>query len=244
MFNFSYFIRHFVVKCSFVGGPNNVTKSQFPSHERVFFASLLTMTAGSIDAYSYHLHGQVFAGLQTGNIILLGINVSQFHWGSAGQYIFSLMAFAIGTLVVKFMQHYRVIKNLHHDKEREYILLYMTVLLSLSAIIGRSVPNMLATAILSIAAAAALQEFRILKGNAFMPLLMTGNLRTLCAATYEGLIRKDKAMAERARDLATVILAFFVGALVISLLIPLVKDFAILFSAMLTLAMSRIVHWE
>ncbi|MBS9335348.1 DUF1275 domain-containing protein [Fructobacillus sp. M1-13] len=221
-----------------------MTKKEFPSHERVLFASLLTMTAGSIDAYSYHMHGQVFAGLQTGNIVLLGIHVSLFDWGHAGQYAFSILAFVLGTLVVKIMQHFRTIKNMPHDRERQYILLYMTMLLTLSAFIGKSVPNVFGTAILSIAAAAALQEFRVLKGNAFMPLLMTGNLRTLCQASYEALIMKDKEMAERALDLLTVIFSFFLGALIISLLIPSMANFAILFPAILTMAMSRLVTYE
>lgn len=150
-----------------------MTKNQFPSHERVLFASLLTMTAGSIDAFSYHMHGQVFAGLQTGNIILMGINASQLHWGSVGRYAFSIFAFILGTLMVKMFQHYRTLKNFSINKERQYVLLYMTTLLTLSALICQSIPNIFGTAILSIAAAAALQEFRILKGKPFMPLLMT-----------------------------------------------------------------------
>lgn len=221
-----------------------MTENRFPSHERVLFASLLTMTAGSLDAYSYHMHGQVFAGLQTGNIVLLGINISQLKWGNAGQYAFSLMAFAIGTLIVKLFQHYRVKMDFSKTKERQYVLLYMTVLLTLSALIGCSLPNVFGTAILSITAAAALQEFRVLKGNAFMPLLMTGNLRTLCAAAYEGFIQRDPKMVERTHDLLRVMLSFFIGALTISLLIPMVGQYAILFSGFLTLCMSHVVAWN
>ncbi|MCO0831882.1 DUF1275 domain-containing protein [Fructobacillus sp. W13] len=221
-----------------------MTEHHYPAHERVLFMSLLTMTAGSLDAYSYHVHGQVFAGLQTGNIVLLGINVSQFNWGSVGQYAFSLMAFTIGTILVKMFQHLREIKGFSKDKERQYVLLYMTMLLTLSAFFGHSVPNIVGTAILSCAAAAALQEFRVLEGSPFMPLLMTGNLRALCEAAYDGLFKKDVEMAHRSKDVATAVLAFFFGALFVSLLIPVVGVYAILFSALLTLSMSYMVHWD
>lgn len=221
-----------------------MTKNQFPSHERVLFASLLTMTAGSIDAFSYHVHGQVFAGLQTGNIILMGINASQLHWGSVGRYAFSIFAFILGTLMVKMFQHYRTLKNFSINKERQYVLLYMTTLLTLSALICQSIPNIFGTAILSIAAAAALQEFRILKGKPFMPLLMTGNLRSLSEAAYEGFIRRNAVMRQRAIDLGLVIFSFFIGAFLVSLLLPLTNEYAILFPAILTLLMSRIVQWQ
>ncbi|CAK1236752.1 YoaK family protein [Fructobacillus fructosus] len=221
-----------------------MTKNQFPSHERVLFASLLTMTAGSIDAFSYHMHGQVFAGLQTGNIILMGINASQFHWMNVGQYAFSILSFVFGTVIVKVMQHYRMMRGFSLNKERQYVLLYITMLLTLSALIGQAIPNIFGSAILSIAAAAALQEFRVLKGKPFMPLLMTGNLRSLCEATYEGTILRDRIMRERAIDLGLIIFAFFIGAFFISLLLPLVRGSAILFPAILTCMMSRIVHWD
>lgn len=45
--------------------------------ESTVFGALLTMAAGCIDAHSYLLHGQVFAGLQTGNLILLGVRLGQ-----------------------------------------------------------------------------------------------------------------------------------------------------------------------
>lgn len=49
--------------------------NKIPTYEKTFFGALLTMAAGGIDAYSYIFHGQVFAGLQTGNMILLGVNL-------------------------------------------------------------------------------------------------------------------------------------------------------------------------
>lgn len=42
------------------------------AHERLEFGMALAATAGGLDAYTYLVHGEVFAGLQTGNFILLG----------------------------------------------------------------------------------------------------------------------------------------------------------------------------
>ena len=55
----------------------------YPIHERLLIGTLLTAAAGSFDAYTYLLHGEVFAGLQTGNVILLGVHLGQGQWYTA-----------------------------------------------------------------------------------------------------------------------------------------------------------------
>lgn len=51
-------------------------------------------------------------------------------------------------------------------------------------------------------------------------------------------------MRQRAIDLGLVIFSFFIGAFLVSLLLPLTNEYAILFPAILTLLMSRIVQWQ
>ncbi|MCK8627735.1 YoaK family protein [Fructobacillus cardui] len=221
-----------------------MSKNLFPSHERLLFGSLLTFTAGSLDAYSYLIHGEVFAGLQTGNLILLGINVGKMHFSMASHYLISLLTFGFGTLLIKVIQHGLEKKGASKTTERRFILWYMTVILVLSAILQDYVPNLVGTSILSFAAAAELQEFRKLKGEPFMPLMMTGNFRTFYAALYEGLFRGNTKMTQTAIDIATVIFTFFLGALLISVTVPFLDGLAILIPALVTLIMSQLVTME
>lgn len=219
----------------------DLSKNLFPSHERLLFGSLLTFTAGSLDAYSYLIHGEVFAGLQTGNLILLGINLGKMHFSTASHYLISLLAFGVGTLLIKVLQHVLENKGASKTTERRLVLWYMTAILVLSAILQKHVPNLVGTSILSFAAAAELQEFRKLKGAPFMPLMMTGNFRTFYEALYESLFRGNTKMAQTAIDIATVIFTFFLGALLISATVPVLAGFAILIPALVTLIMSQLV---
>lgn len=50
-------------------------ETKIPVHETLIIGILLAMSAGGLDAYTYLVHGEVFAGLQTGNLILLGIHL-------------------------------------------------------------------------------------------------------------------------------------------------------------------------
>ena len=45
--------------------------------ETIRLGMLLAISGGFMDAYSYIERGQVFANAQTGNMLLLGVNLSQ-----------------------------------------------------------------------------------------------------------------------------------------------------------------------
>ena len=51
--------------------------------ESVLVGSLLVLTGGFLDAYSYLCRGEVFANAQTGNIVLLGIQIAEGDWSMA-----------------------------------------------------------------------------------------------------------------------------------------------------------------
>ena len=47
---------------------------------------VLAMAGGFMDAYSYLCRGQVFANAQTGNMLLMGINLAEQNWKTALYY--------------------------------------------------------------------------------------------------------------------------------------------------------------
>ena len=61
-------------------------------------AILLAVSGGFMDAYTYTFRGEVFANAQTGNIILLAINLSEGNFEKMLQYLFPVIAFAFGII--------------------------------------------------------------------------------------------------------------------------------------------------
>ena len=55
--------------------------------ESIELGILLALSGGFMDAYSYMCRGKVFANAQTGNILLLGINISERNWHMALHYL-------------------------------------------------------------------------------------------------------------------------------------------------------------
>ena len=69
---------------------SNITPS-----EMFFTGILLAFTGGFLDAYTYILRGNVFANAQTGNIVLLGINIANGNISKVIYYFVPILAFAL-----------------------------------------------------------------------------------------------------------------------------------------------------
>lgn len=60
------------------------------------FALLLTAAGGFLDAYTYISRGGVFANAQTGNVILMAIDLSERHFHAARAHLWPILAFIVG----------------------------------------------------------------------------------------------------------------------------------------------------
>ena len=73
--------------------------------ESLLIGTLLAVSGGLMDAYSYLFRGQVFANAQTGNILLLSVHVTQQEWRLALQYACPVIAFSIGIAWATITRH-------------------------------------------------------------------------------------------------------------------------------------------
>lgn len=193
-------------------------------HERLEFGMALAATAGGLDAYTYLVHGEVFAGLQTGNFILLGVHLGQGHWGALIHYLIPILAFALGALLARYLQ------TKIHKNQQLWFLTFEISLLLIVGIFSPQLPNLVVNALLSIAAATQLQEFQRLKGKPFTSLMMTGNLRNLSTNFFEGFIQHDAAKRIAFRDTLIILCSFVLGALLNGFLVTYFNQRTILFS--------------
>lgn len=82
--------------------------------ESFWLCALLTMTGGFLDVYTYVTRGQVFANAQTGNIVLLGLNIAEGHIRESLYYLLPIAAFALGILFVEWIRaRFREYSQLH-----------------------------------------------------------------------------------------------------------------------------------
>lgn len=182
-----------------------------PITERVPMGMLLAATAGSLDAYTYLARGGVFAGLQTGNMILMGVSLGRGDWAEVITHLIPFLVFACATVVVRGLQH--SLNEKETLRRRALIVIGAEgVLALLAAALAPILNNVMASSLVAIIAAAQLQEFRKLNGKPFMSIMMTGNLRTAAAGFYDGIVHGSVDSFIAARNAAATIIALIAGA--------------------------------
>lgn len=213
------------------------------NQEDTMFGALLTMAAGSIDAYSYLFHNHVFAGLQTGNMILLGVNLGNYNWDNCLKYLISILAFFTGTLIIRILQRV-ILPDEKANIRRNVILVYEILALLIISMISNVITNYWGTILLSFVAAAELQEFRRLNGGPFTPLMMTGNIRSIAENTFDFIILHDKKAKTNFKNTATIMITFIIGAFFIPVFTPLLNRYVIIVPATILIFAVVSLNWK
>lgn len=190
---------------------------------------ILAISGGCMDAYSYLFRGQVFANAQTGNILLLGVNIANGNMPMAVKYLFPILAFTSGIIISDIINERNSFSKVHWRQISvliEALLLVMVAFLSITS-------NSMANIIISLACGIQVETFRKIHGNNIATTMCIGNLRS-------GTYNMDKYINTHEHTYLTkaflyygIILAFVIGAIIESFLIQIIGTYAILFSSSL-----------
>ena len=136
---------------------------EYEKSDTLILGALLSLSGGFQDAYTYVLRGNVFANAQTGNVVLMSRYLMTGNWSEALQYIFPIVAFAIGILAAEQIGYrFRDSTKIHW---RQIILIIEIIVLTAVAFIPHSF-DMLANVMVSFSCAMQVQAFRTVKGPA------------------------------------------------------------------------------
>ena len=177
--------------------------------ESIKLGVILAIAGGFMDAYSYMCRGKVFANAQTGNILLLGINISERNWQMALHYLVPVLAFAIGIALADLVKIRTKDLTLLHWRQIS-VFCEAVILLSVSFIPQDF--NLVANALTSLACGIQVESFRKIHGNGIATTMCIGNLRSGTAALSMYLRDKKKEQLRQAGYYFGVILAFAIGA--------------------------------
>ena len=177
--------------------------------ESIELGIVLAASGGFMDAYSYIMRDRVFANAQTGNMLLLGVSISERNWPEVVRYLFPVLAFAAGIMLadlVRFRMDEK--KRLHW---RQISVLLEAIVLAGVCFIPVSL-NLLANSLTSLACGIQVESFRKIHGNGIATTMCIGNLRSGTAALSVYLREKKPEQLEMSLYYFGVILFFAVGA--------------------------------
>ena len=193
---------------------------------------LLAMSGGCMDAYSYLFREQVFANAQTGNILLLGVNLSTGNFAVCFRYFCPILAFVLGIMLAYLIcrlagKHVRTAKLLVVGGE--IFVLFAVAFMPQSA-------NVIANAMISLACGMQLECFGEFMGRRAATTMCIGNLRSMVHNAMDFAFGKDKVHRKNAVFFAVTILFFTIGAVIGNLFVQGLGTYAIWGSCAILLA--------
>lgn len=187
-------------------------QSKTQMSETFLIGAMLAVTGGFLDAYTYIARGGVFANAQTGNIVLLGMNIATGSWGRVVYYLIPILAFVLGVVVAEIIKKYFRRRPAIHW--RQIVLLLEIFTLLGVAFIPQGKLDLAANTAVSFICSLQVESFRKVNGNAFATTMCTGNLRSgtelLCRYFQTG----ESTVLRKAMQYFGIILFFLIGAVI------------------------------
>lgn len=181
----------------------------YPRSVSVSLGSVLALTGGFLDAYTYLTRHGVFATSQTGNLVLFAIEAAQGDALRAVRHVPPLLAFITGVLAVETLKRPRVAEHIRWPARAALVLEICG--LAVVGALPASTPDAVVTLTVAFVCSVQVSMFRTLLRWQYNTTMTTGNLRTAAQALYLMLADGDRDAAERARAFGVILLAFTCG---------------------------------
>ncbi len=172
--------------------------------------ALLALTGGFLDVYTYITRSHVFANAQTGNIVLLGLNLAEGDFGNVLDYFFPIVAFASGILFTEWIRaRYKDYDLLHW---RQIVVFFEMLLLFFPAFMPSGAWDTVVNVLVSFVCAVQVESFRKVNGHSVATTMCTGNLRSATEQIFHYIRSRDPTAAKCIVNYYAIILFFIVGA--------------------------------
>ena len=173
-------------------------------------AILLSAAGGFLDAFTWIGHGQVFANAQSGNIVLLGLDIAQFNWLDASRRFLPIIAFVGGVFCADFI---RLAIRRGRAQVSVLSLCFEVCFLLLVAITPNGTPDMVVVMGVSFLAAMQGTNFNKFERWSFSSVTMTSNLRRVAQSFYaDGTFSWRNGNMWQGVKFASVVFSFCCGA--------------------------------
>ena len=178
---------------------------------------LLALAGGSLDCYTYLNRGQVFATAETGNLVLLGVQLARGQLDAASHYLPPILAYAFGVLAAECLRSAMSERTGRLDWRRCVLFLECLVVAWVALLpAGRWDP--LANVLISFTSAMQVESFRSFDRCPCATTMCTGNLRAGTENLFLFLTERSPAARHKAAVYYGLILSFVTGAVLSGIL--------------------------
>ncbi len=168
---------------------------------------LLALTGGFMDAYSYIGRGGVFANAQTGNMVLLGIHLSQGDFAQSVVYAIPIAMFIVGIALAE------VFRVLERQVSWQHISLIVEII-AFGVVFNLSEEyDLWANVLISFVCGIQFETFRSIHGRYMTTTVCMGYIRTATQLLVEAIENKSLLMLKSSLLYLFITMCFIVGAI-------------------------------
>lgn len=212
------------------------------SEELFLTGGLLACVGGFLDAYTYSLRGGVFANAQTGNIVLLAVNIAKGAYNKACLYLIPILAFAFGVYITE------ILKSSFNDKAlikcEHFVILIEIVLLFTVGFIPLNVSPWIVNVTISFICSIQVNSFRKIEGIPYASTMCTGNLRSCFVNLFKYTHHKNQQALFSCLKYMGIILLFILGACIGTILSKIIGYNCIWFCCIILIAVFLILTFR
>lgn len=186
---------------------------------------MLAISGGLMDAYSYLYRGEVFANAQTGNILLLGVNLMNGDIGMALRYLCPILCFVAGIVISLSINRFQL------------AIFLGAVIFNIVCLIPQS-HNLVANSLISLVCGIQLEGFKKIRNNNIATTMCIGNLKSMIEHLYLYISTGNKQLLTKSLLYLLIIVSFIIGAIIGSIAIQYMQQNALLICSCLLLTVA------
>ncbi len=193
-----------------VAADNIASHVKVRASDSITLALLLALNYGVTASYSYICRGNVFANVQAGNIVLMGMRVANGDFGGALLYFLPMITYILGVICSDLIRNRAIVKG-YKIHWRELTVAFNALVLLAVAFMPESA-NLLANSLAAMAGGAQAEAFMKVRALGENKVVPTGNLQSATHAMAEYLLTGSKHALHKSESMYAVILFTFLGA--------------------------------
>ncbi|MGQ7371965.1 YoaK family protein [Streptococcus suis] len=198
---------------------------EYRVYEGLRVATCLTFVSGYLNAFSYLTQGGRFAGVQSGNVVLLASHLAQGSIKSTIHFLVPIVFFTLGQFFTYLAKKYFLKHRYPWHFGSSLIILCLIVL---TIVLTPFVNSFFTMGLLAFTASIQVETFRSLKGVHYANVMMTGNVKNAAYIWFKGLMEKNAHLQETGRNIYIIILGFMLGVCLSTLFSQSFGEYALL----------------
>ena len=205
-------------------------------YESFLFVFILIFIGGFVNAYTYKLHGEYLASMNTGNMARMGIAITEHRIKDTGIYLMSICANAFGAMMSFFLRQ-KISKGLVSKYYQRACLIAEFCIFIIIAFLPLSLPNFIVNFTISFTCGFQLASFTAWEGNVVATTLGSGNVRFLGEHLGNAIMFPSKKTIRTFILFLLITTGFTIGVIVGVYAIELMSKYSIFIPAALVLVL-------